>query len=347
MNNDEIDDAIATLKAEKARNAARATKGLEEDSIESPPKPKPKFIQKPPQKQKPAQNPQEKKPYMENTELLAEIERLKQEVGITAPIGEQYQPQLKPQPPWAKKSAQPAFLQPPIPEQTTKPNGQPRMSDTIEILKKLQGDKAFVTTAQKYGTALASSILAKTAGTPGRRLNFEDEAKTVIQLKGGSYSLIYKNGTPMRVAPYSWSLDMQTRRTWAVFMFNDFYGHINPPWWKFWKNVSKAIVLTPVSHTTNMADGYGKGYLTKFDEGTQFQQALSLTDDKKVEEMRSENKHFLSSALTLWMDLQSYTKPKINMKMILMIVAVAVVAIVGYYIFKTHPNLLSNILPHS
>ena len=343
MNDKEIDNAIATLQAEKAKNA-RFGKGLQEDSINttkpiariqnSNPIAKPKIIKKVQSNQIQQVN------HNELEELKKELESLKNQTQ-----SKMLNPKPKNGLPWSgKQKIQDNESQSNSKTQQSQQNGQPKsINNIIDIIQKLEGNRPFITNTQKYGQALAASILAKTHAESGRRVNFEDEARKVIELKGGSYALIYKNGTPMRIAPYIWSLDQQTRRTWAIFTFNDFYGNKNPNPIKIWKTVSTQIVLTPVSHTSNMADGYGKGYLAKFDEGTQFQEALSLTDDNKLEEMRAENKHFLSSALTLWMDLSSYTKAKINIKLILIIFGVAAVAVLIFYIFKTHPNLLSSL----
>lgn len=357
------------MKAEKAKNAA---KGLQEDSVDAPNPPqktqKPKIVQKPIPKKKATENLKKEFDRMdhgqklENEDLQKQIEFLKTQMSQTQPRTQQQQqkPKSNGLPPWAKKEQyqqpqqyqepmQPqkkALLIPPNYQQTSKPNGHsPQASSTIDILQRLQGDKSFITTSQKYGQAIAASILAKASSIPGNRVNFEDEARKTVQFQSGSYALIYKNGTPVRLAPYTWSLDQQTRRMWAVFNFNDFYGNKNPSPIKIWKSVSTAIVLSPLSHTSNMADNYGKGYLTKFDEGTQFQQALTLKDDQSIEQIRSENKHFLSSALTLWMDLQSYTKPKLNLKIILIIVALIAVVAVAYFLLKSNPNLLKGILP--
>ena len=345
---DDIDDMIKTLQERKAK-LDKGKKGLQEEDL--------------PERKKETMNVTKKshngftgkKGTMESTKVIepdnSENDRLKEEIERLKK--ESLENTIKSQ----NSNKMPFMRNNNKNQNTTKQHIQaeaknsqnneiPKNSNTIDIIQKLQGNKAFVTTAQKYGTALAATILAKSSTGKSNRVNFEDEARKTIELKSGSYAIIYKNITPVRISPYVWSLDQQTRRTWAVFTFYDFYGQKVP--WQPWKRLSTPIVLTPVSHTSAMADNFGKGYLSKFDEGTQYQVSLHLAeDDTTTEKILSENKNFLSAGLTLWMDLQQYTKNKMNLKMILIIVIVIAVAVLGYYIFKTHPGLLSNILPHT
>lgn len=218
------------------------------------------------------------------------------------------------------------------------------------ILQKMAKDNPapFQVSIEKYSQAIAESILVQSEAMAAGRINFEDEMRRVVEFKGGSYGLIYKGNTPLRVAPFNWQLDQGTRRIWAVFTFNNFYGHTLPPWFKnpvarFRQNVSIIMVLTPFDNSSGMVDDYGKGYLVKFDERTQFQMPLNIQDTKEAEKVRIDNKHFISAALTLWMDLQAYTKPKLNMKFIMYLAIGAGIVVFMFWFLKSHPGFLSSV----
>lgn len=255
------------------------------------------------------------------------------------------QPQKKKQifkpPPPVQQAKAPPMVQPNILE-------NPAMSkDSRAILTKMNGKAPFMATANAYGKAIAESILVQSDATRMGRVNFEDEMKAKIEIKGGSYALIYKsNNIPARMVPFVWQLDQGTRRQWAVFTFNNFYGHKEPSQLKFWKRFWKILVLTPLDNGSGMVDDYGKGVLAKFDEKTQFQMALYARDNEMAEKIRVDNKNFISAALTLWMDLQAYTKPKLNMKLVLWLIVGAGIVVVAYYFLKTHPGFLPVIFGH-
>jgi len=217
-------------------------------------------------------------------------------------------------------------------------------TETIKILKQLAGNKPFITTAKNYGKALAESILAKSQATPAVRINFDDELKKTIQFNSGSYALIYKSNSPTRIAPFIWQLDQQTRGLWGVFTFNNFYGHRNSK--KPWKRISTPIVVTPFENSTEMVDSFAKGYLAKYDEKTQFQMPLTLKDSAALEALRNKARQFISAALMLWMDLQTYTKPKLNIKMIVIIILIAAAIALIYFYYPTITKALTGALPH-
>ena len=227
--------------------------------------------------------------------------------------------------------------------------GNPKMSkESKMILEKLQGDKPFKVSAEAYGKAVAESILLQTSGSATNRINFEDGLARTVEFKGGSYALIYKGKTPLRLAPFMWQLDQGTRRLWMVFTFMNFYGHNLPSPFKspiawFRQKISIPLVLTPFDNSSDMVDDYGKGYLVKVDERTQFQMPMGIQDVKEAEKMRVDNKHFISAGLTLWMDLLAATKNKINMKMIAMLlIGVGIIAFAIWFIHG-HPGFLSSI----
>lgn len=217
----------------------------------------------------------------------------------------------------------------------------------IETIRKMYEDKPFVTSANNYGKAVAASILAKSAAVSGKRVNFDEEFRTRIEFKGGSYALIYKGvNTPARLSPFLWQLDQGRRRTWAVFTFNNFYGHKDAPKWKFWKNIKQLVVITPYENSSMNVDDYGKGALAKFDEATQFQMPLGTTDSVNAEQERMLNRQFISAALSLWQDLLDYVKAKINWKLLMYLGIGAGVIIFAYWFISTHPGFLTAIFPH-
>jgi len=211
------------------------------------------------------------------------------------------------------------------------------------IIQKLRGTEPFMATAEAYGKAIAESILMEKRTEVGRRLNFDDTKRTRVEFKSGSYALVYKGRLPVRLAPFVWSLDQGTRRKWAVFTFDDFYGHAYSM--KPWKRLTTPIVLTPFDDSSNLVDNYGKGYLIKMDEATQFQMPLHVQDTAEAELMRVDNRNFISAALTLWMDLQAYTKAKANMKLIIAIALIAVVIVLLYLFWPMISGMLGNIFP--
>jgi hypothetical protein len=221
--------------------------------------------------------------------------------------------------------------------------------ETFNTIQKLVAEqpKPFVTEVDKYGQAIAAGVIAQAKADPAKRLNFEDELRAKVELKGGSYGFIYKGSLPVRLVPFIWSLDQQTRRMWAVFSFNNFYGHKEPNSFAFWKRIKTIIVLTPFDNSPTQVDSFGKGYLAKFDEDTQFQVPLSIQDTQEAQKMRVENKQFISAALSLWMDLQSYTKAKINYKIIMYLIGAAVVIVAAYWFISSHPGFLTALFPHS
>jgi hypothetical protein len=229
--------------------------------------------------------------------------------------------------------------------------GNPKMSKESKlVLEKLKAEKPFKIAAETYGKAIAESILLQTTGTPTARMNFDEGLTRTVEFKGGSYALIYKGKTPLRVTPFMWQLDQGTRRLWAVFTFNNFYGHNLPhplksPMGWFRQKISIPLVLTPFDNSSNMVEDYGKGYLMKVDERTQFQVPMNVQDDKEAEQMRVDNKHFISAGLTLWMDLLAATKNRVNMRMIAyLLIGLAIVGFAIYFI-HSHPGFLSGIIP--
>ena len=241
------------------------------------------------------------------------------------------------------------------PEQPKKgllgPLGSPWMSkESRMVLEKLKAEKPFRIAAETYGKAIAESIILQTNGSAANRINFEEGLTRTVEFKGGSYALIYKGNTPLRVAPFLWQLDQGTRRLWAVFTFNNFYGHNLPhplksPIAWFRQKISIPLVLTPFDNRSNMVDDYGKGYLIKIDERTQFQTPMGVQDDKEAEQMRVDNKHFISAGLTLWMDLLAATKNKINLRMIAYLLIGGAIVVFVIYFIHSHPGFLSGIIP--
>ena len=215
------------------------------------------------------------------------------------------------------------------------------LSTTIGIIRKMEANRAFIASADQFGKAIAERVLADTSAKPGRRVNFEDSARKVITFKQGSYALIYSGASPKRQAPFLWALDQQTRRTWAVFRYNDFYGYNDPV--QPWKRLSTPVIVTPFNYSSEMVDSYGESYLAKFDQATQFQIPLHYRDTTTAEEMRKKIKDLVSAALTLWMDLQQYTKPKTNWRLIGFVGLLMVGAVVLYLVVKSHPHLLSGL----
>ena len=208
----------------------------------------------------------------------------------------------------------------------------------------------FTTDIETYGKAIASSILEKSKYTNGigqdikvDRFNFSDALATKIEFKSGSFALIYKGNSPARIAPFTWSLDQETRRMWAIFTFNNFYGHKNPM--APWKRIRTNIVLTPFDNSQNMVDSYPGGYLIKVDEKTLFQMPIGVQDTALAEKMRIDNKNFISAALTLWMDFQAYTKAKTNMTLILAIIGIVVLIIGIIYFWPQISGMLGGIFP--
>lgn len=249
----------------------------------------------------------------------------------------------------------PSQNKPQPPATSQKPQGilggvlsNPKLSkESKTVIESLSKEKkAFTIRAEQYGKAIAESIMLQSQAPMSNKLNFEDEMKKRIELRGGSYALIVKGTLPVRVAPFMWQLDQGTRRSWAVFVFNNFYGHKDPHPLMFWKKIMKVLVLTPFDAGSNMVENFGKGYWVKFDEGSQFQMPVNVQDTIAAERMRVDNKYFISSALTLWVDLQAYTKAKLNMKMIMYLIIGAGVIIFAYWFLHSHPGFMSGILPH-
>lgn len=220
-------------------------------------------------------------------------------------------------------------------------------ANSKEILENLTAHtpKAFMAAANAYGKALAENILIQSKAQNLKKINFDEEFIGKMEMRGSSYALIYKGDTPVRIAPCIWQLDQGTRRMWLIFTFNNFYGHKDPPSWKVWKRFWTVMVITPFDNSSDMVDRFGKGYLIKVDENTQFQVALADKDTKPMEQTRALNKAFISSALTLWQDLSAFTKPQMNWKLIMYLVGGAILIVVGYWWISNHPGILNGLFP--
>lgn len=251
-------------------------------------------------------------------------------------------PQPTTSPPSIQSPAQSRPSEPPKPKGIFGALGNPKMSkESRQVLEKLNGNKPFQIAAEKYGQAIAESIMLQSQAVMSNRVNFEEDLKKVVEFKNGSYSIICKGTLPVRLSPFIWQLDQGTRRSWMVFSFNNFYGHKDPRAWEIWKKFWKILVITPFDSTSNMVENLPKGYLVKVDEPSQFQMPAMLTDSKEAEKMRVDNKHFISSGLTLWMDLQTYTKAKLNMKLIMYLIVAAGIVVFIFWFLKSHPGFLS------
>jgi hypothetical protein len=250
--------------------------------------------------------------------------------------------QKQPSSDWRAKFETPRTFQGKPSQSVQQPAGMSAQSK--EVLDKLGGDKPFIVEATKYGTAIAESIIAQSAASDAFKTDFDGMLRKKIEFRAGSYALIYTQGRiPARLTPFVWQLDQNTRKTWAVFTFNNFYGHKDPNPIFFWKKLYIQLVLTPFDKSPDITDGYRGGYLAKFDEDTQFQMDIHIKDDDVDRKNRVDNKNFISGGLQLWQDLANFTKPQINRRFLLYIAAGVIIIIVVYWFLSTHPGIFNGL----
>ena len=257
---------------------------------------------------------------------------------VSMPAPKQMMP---PQQPRLQRTQQP--MQEPVKEDYGYQN--PQMSDKSQsIMKMMHGSKPFVVDADAYGKAIAESIITQSTANKDWKVDFDGEMRKRIEFRGGSYGLVYNQGKiPVRCVPFVWQLDQSTRKTWAVFTFNNFYGHKPSNVIMFWKRMWTTLVITPFNKSSDITDGYRGGYLAKFDEDTQFQMDIHKGDDSLDQKNRIDNKNFISAGLQLWQDLNAYTKPKFNMRLVIYLVVGIALVVLGYWYISTHPALLGGL----
>ena len=156
----------------------------------------------------------------EKDQLLAEIERLKlQALGKTLPQPKTYtqeeydakQPEkLVPpprrkawdnRPPWVVPGAQPGRIIP-----VNQLNADKKTQDSV--MKTLMGAKKI----------------------PEKYIEYADTPPTKVEFKRGSWADVYKEDLLVRMIPFIWQQDKETKQNWAIMLEQDFYGKPRSFW---------------------------------------------------------------------------------------------------------------------
>lgn len=222
-----------------------------------------------------------------------------------------------------------------------KPDPSPQDPEKLEASKQEPQKKAIQIPVDKYAKQLAEEVQKRNQSKPADKIEFGEGLRQAMPISGSSYGLIYKGQLPVRIVPFLWQMDSKTQRTWAVFNADDFYGRkpsIYP-----WRRVWTRLVITPFDKSGQVAEAFGKGYLAKFDEATQFQMPFYSPDKQTLQNDRIDNEHFISEVLTLKEELTEYLKPKLNMRFILTIIIVIGIAALLIWFFLSHPNMFSGL----
>ena len=264
----------------------------------------------------------------EKDQLLAEIERLKlQALGRTLPQPKTYtqeeydakQPEkLVPpprrkawdnRPPWVVPGAQPGRIIP-----VNQLNADKKTQDSV--MKTLMGAKKI----------------------PEKYIEYADTPPTKVEFKRGSWADVYKEDLLVRMIPFIWQQDKETKQNWAIMLEQDFYGKPRS-FWQF----SYPLLIIGFDKSRNYVDYYGKGFKIAVDEVSQLQIPLHEMDDDIKLQARLEDNSFKSQEMALYRELIIHAKKKWNWTLIIILVLVAVILGVVVWYFHSNPNALTGL----
>ena len=161
---------------------------------------------------------------------------------------------------------------------------------------------------------------------------------TSIEFKAGSWALIYKEDLVVRMIPFLWQQDKETKQNWAIMLEQSFYGKPLKP-----MQISYPLLIIPFDKSRKNVDYYGRGFLISVDEISQLQIPLHQLDNDMELNKRLEDNAFNSQNMALYRELIIHAKKKWNWTLIIVLILVAVVIGIFVYFLHTHPDFLQNI----
>lgn len=200
-------------------------------------------------------------------------------------------------------------------------------------------------TLDQYSKWLANQVYANLRATKGTLLELESRRKQVIEFNSGvSYAIIKEGEIDTRIVPFMWQQNLETRNTWAVFRFSQFYNR--PESILPWRKIKYPILLIPMnkmSGKSGFTDPIPRGILAKFQAETlqQLQISRIYTDAEKAQ--MEQAGQMISANLQLYRDLTDLEKPHYNIRFIIFILLIVAAIIIGYWFFTTHPQILSGL----
>jgi flagellin-like hook-associated protein FlgL len=173
------------------------------------------------------------------------------------------------------------------------------------------------------------------------QLDLANPNRARMEMAGGNYGFIYKNDMLLRVVPFIWQQDIETRNTWAIFKAHEFYGLKQSTY--PWRRLKTQVLVIPFDKSSDSCDLTPRGYGAKFDEASISQLSMHWKETAATRRERVDDLRFLSQNLQLYRDLQKYTQAKWNMFLIIMAIVIIIIAVAGIYIWKTNPHFLNNL----
>lgn len=186
--------------------------------------------------------------------------------------------------------------------------------------------------------AVEKAMNPKTANT----VDYSNPILQKLEFVGGNYAHIYKEDTELRVVPFVWQQDVETRNTWSVFSRDAFYG--TKPSSVPWRRLKTQMLIIPFDKSGDSCNMTPRGYAAKFDEASISQLSMNYRETQDSRRDRVDDLRFLSANLQLYRVLTKYNNPKWNIFLIVAIIAIiGIIGFVAFYLSK-HPNALSGIL---
>lgn len=216
------------------------------------------------------------------------------------------------------------------------------VEDIPEEQEEVKGQKL---TLEQYSKWLSQQVYKDLGARRATLLEFESKRKQTIEFNSGvSYAIIKEGEIDTRIVPFMWQQNLETRNTWAVFRFSQFYNRPESivPWRKF-KYPILLIPMNKMSGKAGFTDPIPRGILAKFQAETLQQLQLSriYTDTEKAQ--MEQAGQMISANLQLYRDLTDLEKPHYNIRFILLLLIIAAAVIIGYWFFTTHPQILSGL----
>jgi hypothetical protein len=229
----------------------------------------------------------------------------------------------------------------PLPPANPEPVNKPKKIPTREPSEK-QYPKGKITTPEaEYGDKEIVKKFKQANPKTAKKLEYNGAIQK-MEYQGGSYADLYRGNTRIRTIPFVWQQDTETRNSWAVFSFNDFYNQ-KPSIWP-WRRLKYQIVIIPVDKGMDACDLITGGHtMAKFDIDSLSQMNIHINYNKELLEKLAKQQRLVSANLQLYRDLNKYTNPKTNWYFIIGILIVAAFAILGYWYITSHPQFLQGI----
>jgi len=159
-----------------------------------------------------------------------------------------------------------------------------------------------------------------------------------VQFRTGSWAIIYKGDTPVRMIPFVWQQDIETRSNWFIFKARAFYNQGQPM--APWQRAKTPIIVMPFDKSEFSCEQFSEGYLARVDEASLTQMPIFRKENPADRDKRVKDLRMISFNLMLYRMLNKYMNSKFNWIFIAIIVIIMIAVVAVVWEIHTHPQVL-------